>query len=128
VHVPLTKAELEGLVALAGHGKTIPLTPSTDTRVDSGFALNADAFDADWALAALANLRLDVGLRLAGALDEQLPATVNESDDRGLTDQEADRLRTVISGALGRALPQGSDSATITEVATAVRAWLETLT
>lgn len=65
MHVPLTKAELEGLVALAGHGKTIPLTASTDTRVDSGFALNADAVDADWALATLANMRLDVGLRLA---------------------------------------------------------------
>jgi hypothetical protein len=126
VHVPITVAELEGLVALAGHGKTIPLTATTDTRVDSGFALNADAVDADWALASLANMRLDVGLRLAKALDEQPPTPVNEPGDRGLTDQEADRLRTIISGALGQRLD--TEAERIGAITSAVRAWLETLT
>jgi hypothetical protein len=126
MHVPLTKAELEGLVALAGHGKTIPLTASTDTRVDSGFAVNADAVDADWCLATLANMRLDVGLRLSRELDAAPPVPVNEPGDRGLTDQEADRLRTVISGALGK--PLATEALRIDAIATAVRAWLETLT
>lgn len=56
MHVPLTSEELTALLSGA-RGQTIPLTGSTDTRTDSGFAIDSDATGADWALATLANLR-----------------------------------------------------------------------
>lgn len=124
MHVAITSAELEGLVSLA-RGKTIPLTASTDTRVDSGFALNADSIEADWALAQLANVRLDVNLRLAAKLEAK---PVNEPGDRGLTDQESQRLRTVVSAAFGACPPDASEADRIATVAAHVRGWLDTLT
>lgn len=125
MHVPITKGELEALVTLA-RNQVIPLTSTTDTRVDSGFAIDADAVGSDWALAQLANTRLAVQFRLAKELDARPGTPVNEPGDRGLTDQEADRLGTVISGALAERLP--TEAGRIGAIRDAVRAWLETLT
>lgn len=67
MHVPITKAELEALVSKA-RNQTIPLTATTDTRVDSGFAIDSDAIGADWSLAQLAVLRLPTPLRVGGPI------------------------------------------------------------
>lgn len=67
MHIPITKAELEALVSKARH-QTIPLTATTDTRVDSGFAIDSDAIGADWSLAQLAVLRLPTPLRVGGPI------------------------------------------------------------
>lgn len=112
MHVPITKTELEALVS-AARNQTIPLTHSTDTRTNSGFAIDEDAVGASWALATLANLRLRT-------------EPVNEPGDRGLTDQEVDRLRTIISSALAQRLD--TEAARIGAITSAVRAWLDTLT
>ena len=114
MHVPITKDELEALVS-AAHNQTIPLTRSTDTRTDSGFAIDEDAVGASWALATLANLRLR-------------GEPVNEPGDRGLTDQEAQRLQTVVSGAFGACPPDATDTDRIATVTAYVRGWLDTLT
>jgi hypothetical protein len=71
VPVPITRDELEALVN-AARGETIPLTKTTDTRSDSGIAIDEDAVGASWSLAKLAVLRgpmhASVGVGIGGAL------------------------------------------------------------
>jgi hypothetical protein len=127
MHVPLSTGELEALVALA-RSKVIPITATNDSRVDSGFAIDAEATDAEWALAQLANTRLAVGIRMAEEINRLRDAPVNEPGDRGLTDQEAAHLRTIIRGAWAQSAPGASQADQIAMIAAGVRGWLDTLT
>jgi len=115
VHVPISQSELEKLLSLSSNGfdpKTIPLTHHDGEH--GSFAIESEAIGADaaWALGNLAKMRTT--------------SPVNGPGDRGLTDQEADRLWTVISGALAQRL--ATEASRVGAIRDAVRAWLDTLT